>query len=322
MGLSFGQVQAALMRCADIHPTKEKAFEARVKQWQKAPHFFPKGTNTGKGRRADYGAAQFFQLAFAVELQSIGLPPDRAILVTETMWERVLRTAVYDVLVCKAGSAHHRHHLAVQLDSFGGLRVADHAGKLGFNLDMVCFTSRDLEMLFREPDVGSDPAADEELTRQRREARFLARVVLRSDIVIEMDTFVLRLLMTLKDVAGDAGVFADEIRTWGATASQSTSRFHGPVAGPSLRELEPHFRESLSTESINRIPETARAALALKDRFEARRLEPDGLVPPSHPNARWSMWQADNEEEERERLTAMRRAKAAATQEGDKRRGE
>lgn len=74
--LGFATVAGALARVNLIREDARSAFDARLKHFQRLE--FPPGTNTGRGRAATYGIGHVLQLAFALELVQLGVPPERA----------------------------------------------------------------------------------------------------------------------------------------------------------------------------------------------------------------------------------------------------
>lgn len=72
----FATVAGALARVNLIREDARPAFDARLKHFQRLE--FPPGTNTGRGRAAVYDIGHLLQLAFALELVQLGVPPERA----------------------------------------------------------------------------------------------------------------------------------------------------------------------------------------------------------------------------------------------------
>ena len=67
-----------MLACAhNIRDDRRSAFANRLKNYQKAG--FPEGINTGRGRAASYGVGHLLQLAVALELNQLGLTPERAV---------------------------------------------------------------------------------------------------------------------------------------------------------------------------------------------------------------------------------------------------
>ncbi len=81
MDLSFAQVENALALTHGIVDEKRSAFASRLKHLQKLG--FPPGTNTGRGRAANYRAEHLFLLGVVLELNQLGVSPERAIAVAQ-----------------------------------------------------------------------------------------------------------------------------------------------------------------------------------------------------------------------------------------------
>ena len=67
------------------------AFRGRLQHLQRGE--FPKGVNTGKGKKAVYGWSQLTQLGVALDLIEVGLTPDVAKRLVQAELEQVLRGA-------------------------------------------------------------------------------------------------------------------------------------------------------------------------------------------------------------------------------------
>lgn len=76
MILSFSAVETLFSIRHSIADESALAFRGRLQHFQRSG--FPEGINTGKGRRAQYGWAQLFQLAYAFDLVELGQPPEVA----------------------------------------------------------------------------------------------------------------------------------------------------------------------------------------------------------------------------------------------------
>ncbi|MCW3796487.1 hypothetical protein OMW55_01510 [Sphingomonas sp. BN140010] len=77
MQLSFAQVEGALAGAHSISADRRSAFRHRLKHVQRL-NFLP-GINTGRGRAATYSASDLFLLGVVLELNQLGLTPERAI---------------------------------------------------------------------------------------------------------------------------------------------------------------------------------------------------------------------------------------------------
>ena len=82
MEFSFGQVEKALALTQNIREDRRSAFANRLKNIQKAG--FPNGINTGRGKAARYNAGHVLQLGLLLELNQLGLSPERSITVIES----------------------------------------------------------------------------------------------------------------------------------------------------------------------------------------------------------------------------------------------
>jgi hypothetical protein len=76
MELTFAQVEKALALTHNIADGRRSAFSSRLKHLQKLK--FPPGINTGRGRAATYSVGHLFLLGVALELNQLGLSPERA----------------------------------------------------------------------------------------------------------------------------------------------------------------------------------------------------------------------------------------------------
>jgi hypothetical protein len=74
--LSFSIVDRVLAAAHNIRRDRRSAFSNRLKNYQK--NGFPSGTNTGRGRAATYTVGHLLQLGLALELNQLGLTPERA----------------------------------------------------------------------------------------------------------------------------------------------------------------------------------------------------------------------------------------------------
>lgn len=77
MEWTFGQVEQVLACAHNIRDDRRSAFSNRLKNYQKAG--FPEGINTGRGRAATYHIGHLLQLGLALELNQLGLNPERAL---------------------------------------------------------------------------------------------------------------------------------------------------------------------------------------------------------------------------------------------------
>lgn len=93
MQLTFAQVEHVLSQCQNIREERRSAFANRLKNYQKAE--FPAGINTGRGRAASYGVGHLWQLAVALELNQLGLAPERAIAVIRANMAKTIEAAAF-----------------------------------------------------------------------------------------------------------------------------------------------------------------------------------------------------------------------------------
>ncbi|BEU99981.1 hypothetical protein [Novosphingobium olei] len=77
MQFQFAQVEQALADMHRVAPEKRSAFQGRLKHYQKQG--FPPGINTGRGRAAVYYVRHAVQLAVALEMNQVGLNPERTV---------------------------------------------------------------------------------------------------------------------------------------------------------------------------------------------------------------------------------------------------
>lgn len=102
--VNFGELEAALAEVHDIAQSKRTAFQARLKNFHRLA--FPMDFETVKGKAARYSSAHTYEMALAVELTQLGLPPDRAS--TVLSWNRYVTTmaariATMDLKTWKSG---------------------------------------------------------------------------------------------------------------------------------------------------------------------------------------------------------------------------
>lgn len=77
MPYTFSEVESALAGMYSIAPARRSPFSNRLRHLQKQG--FPAGTNTGRGKAAQYEHEHVFQLAIVLMLNSFGYTPERAI---------------------------------------------------------------------------------------------------------------------------------------------------------------------------------------------------------------------------------------------------
>lgn len=86
----FAQVEQALAGMHRVASEKRSAFQGRLKHYQKQQ--FPAGINTGRGRAATYYVSHAVQLALALEMNQVGLNPERTIHIC-TLYGRRIQAA-------------------------------------------------------------------------------------------------------------------------------------------------------------------------------------------------------------------------------------
>lgn len=110
MQFSFAQIEHTLACAQNIREDRRSAFANRLKNYQKAG--FPEGINTGRGRAATYGLGHLLQMGLALELNQLGLNPERTAAVIKSD-KRAVAKAYY----AAAGEAPH-HSGTFVLPSF------------------------------------------------------------------------------------------------------------------------------------------------------------------------------------------------------------
>lgn len=73
---TFGELEAELANVHGIDDTKRTAFQSRLKNFHRLG--FPAGFKAAKGRATQYSPLQIAEMALALEMTQLGLPPDRA----------------------------------------------------------------------------------------------------------------------------------------------------------------------------------------------------------------------------------------------------
>lgn len=82
--ITFGELEASLAAIHDIADTKRTAFQARLKNFHRLG--YPVGLKTTKGKAATYSPGQVVEMALALELTELGLPPERVVRVLTLNW--------------------------------------------------------------------------------------------------------------------------------------------------------------------------------------------------------------------------------------------
>lgn len=73
---TFGELEAVLANVHGIDQTKRTAFQSRLKNFHRLR--YPVGFQAVKGKAATYTPLQIIEMALAVEMTQLGLPPERA----------------------------------------------------------------------------------------------------------------------------------------------------------------------------------------------------------------------------------------------------
>ncbi len=73
---TFGELEAVLASVHNIDQTKRTAFQSRLKNFHRLG--YPLGFKAVKGKAATYTPLQTIEMALAVEMTQLGLPPERA----------------------------------------------------------------------------------------------------------------------------------------------------------------------------------------------------------------------------------------------------
>lgn len=74
---TFGELESVLASVHDIDQTKRTAFQSRLKNFHRLG--YPLGFKAVKGKAATYTPLQIIEMALAVEMTQLGLPPERLI---------------------------------------------------------------------------------------------------------------------------------------------------------------------------------------------------------------------------------------------------
>lgn len=88
---NYAYVEAVLAAHYRVRDDRRSAFGYRLKHLQKLG--FPRGTNTGRGRAALYEGHHLFLLGIAVELNQLGLLPERTVRILEAEFHTVVSAA-------------------------------------------------------------------------------------------------------------------------------------------------------------------------------------------------------------------------------------
>ena len=84
MRLTYSDLLKLLASVNYIAPESEGAFKARLRHFQRLG--FPTGSNTGKGRKAEYDVDMVLQLALAIQFMQAGIPPQHIVSLITKNW--------------------------------------------------------------------------------------------------------------------------------------------------------------------------------------------------------------------------------------------
>lgn len=192
---------------AGIAAEKLGSLTSRMKQWQKMG--FPEGTRgVGRGAKAEYGAAQIFQLLLMMKLLKLGMTPERAKSIIETGWD-AFRYGIIHTLISQSRGDEDRHYFVVQMDALSDLTTpgADH--------DHVF-----VEFLINQDFADAWAKIDDDLTGEEREkadyVSFVVKNRLTGALVIEVDSLIYWVWACLKPMGIAPSIFADEFNHWHA----------------------------------------------------------------------------------------------------------
>lgn len=251
MALSFAEASYVVAFVAGIAPEKGDTFQSRLKQWQKMG--FPEGTRVGKGKRAEYGAAQVLQLVLLVRLLRVGLTPERAQAVIRAGWDR-FKGGFIEAITCQANAEPHLHYFMVLLDALSDLTAPGEMDHQHIFVDV--FTDEEMVWAWDEP--GADWSKDD-LT-QHAYSRFVTRNRMANAITIEIDSLVMFVWGALQALGKGPDIFAAEFADWLHEARTQQKRFLSR-AGPTQEQK--HFDEHLQSQSLaGRVGKMDHVALA------------------------------------------------------------
>ena len=88
---TFGQLEARLAELYEIDDSKRTAFQSRLKNFHRLR--YPIGFQSRKGKAALYRPGLIFEMALAIEMTQLGLPPERTVDVLAFNWFPTLMSA-------------------------------------------------------------------------------------------------------------------------------------------------------------------------------------------------------------------------------------
>lgn len=96
MRLSYSQVLKILSGLNEIAPESDGAFRARLRHFQRLG--FPRGSNTGKGKSAEYDLEMLMQLTLAIEFMQAGITPSRIVELVNKNWTAARQNFLLSVM--------------------------------------------------------------------------------------------------------------------------------------------------------------------------------------------------------------------------------
>ncbi|OAO01661.1 hypothetical protein A8B75_14975 [Sphingomonadales bacterium EhC05] len=126
MKLQYSQIIAMLSGRHRIASESMIAFKARLKHFQKLG--FPEGTNTGKGKKAEYGWDELIQLATALEMLEIGMTPEKAVTALLPAKDELLAEVAKFTQVFENHRPEHICFLCIDLLALAPLRIDKSVG--------------------------------------------------------------------------------------------------------------------------------------------------------------------------------------------------
>lgn len=88
---TFGELEAVLASVHSIDPVKRTAFQSRLKNFHRLG--YPRGFTGVKGRAAHYSSLQLIDMALAMEMTQLGIPPERSsMMLSQNRWPILMAT--------------------------------------------------------------------------------------------------------------------------------------------------------------------------------------------------------------------------------------
>lgn len=230
MPLKFDEARFVLMFANGVAIEKHSAFTARMQAWQKMD--FPAGVRGGgKGKKAEYGASQIFQLAIMLKLLRLGLTPDRATKIVTSAWP-AFRDGIIETLVCHHNGEPHLHYFLVQLDALSEFSDPD-AKHMHIFVDTVAEGT--MRAALAEP--GRDwPQEDKEAWA---DVSFYIKTRLATSITIEIDSMLMLIWVAMAVRKISPALFAEEFADW-----EADRRSRGRVQQEDEQAFVKHFSKT------------------------------------------------------------------------------